>query len=265
MRFVATCFPIAVLFAVLLAVLPAPAWAAKPAAEYDFLVEGRIEIGPDGRVRDYSVDKATPGLVRGLVDKAVRAWQFEPIVEGGRAVVGITNMKLKLTAVPHGDDYLLRVEHVWFGALPPHKMKPPKWPSHVPVTGQVVLVLLVDETGRVSRLHVERTDLGALGSPPEMARWRSRFEAAALAAAKRWEFGPIEVIDGKPVATNVRVPVAFSDKPGPFYRGESRPAPWIVTNPGSTTATAAGDDATPDEADFDSRFRLRSDVIGKAL
>ena len=240
-----------------------PAWAAKPAAEFDFHVEGRIEIGPDGRVHDYSVAERTPESVRGAVDKAVRAWEFEPIVEAGRAVIGVTNMKLKLTAVPHGEDYLLRVENVWFGGASPHKMTPPKWPANVPVTGQVVLVMHVDEAGRDDKLHVERTDLGTLGSPREMERWRSRFEAAALEAAKKWEFGPIDVIDGTRVATNVRVPVAFSDETARFYRGESKPAPWIATGADSPTATAASDDATA--GGVESRFRLRSDVVGKTL
>jgi hypothetical protein len=251
MRFIA-------LLAVLLAV--APAWAAKPAAEFDITVSGRIEIGPDGRVRDYSVDKATPQAVRGLVDKAVRAWEFEPIVEGGRAVTATTGLKMKLVAQPEGDDYLLRIAHVWFGTATPHKMTPPRWPN-VPVAGQVVLVLHVDEQGRVDRLHVERTDLGSLGTRPQMEQWRRRFEAAALAAAKSWEFGPIEVVDGKPVATDVRVPVAFTSGAtwDRWYRGDSKPAPWRATSTASATASAEG------EGSLGSRFRLRSDVVGKTL
>jgi hypothetical protein len=241
---------------------------AAPEAEFQINVKGRIDIGPDGAVRDYSVDGATPKAVKALVDKAVRGWRFEPIVEGGRAVTATTTMGLELTAVPLGEDFQLRIDEVHFGVgMSANKMKPPMYPSDLMrqhVDGTVVLVLAVDAQGKVTATHAERVDLGRLGTPAQMEAWRERLARVAQRAAADWTFAPIDFVDGKPVAMNVRVPVDFRlGGPGwkKLYRGPDVPAPFVQYDRVVAADVESGDAPVA----LDSRFRLRDNVIGKAL
>lgn len=64
------------------------------------------------------------------------------------------------------------------------------------VSGRVVLVFDVAADGRVAGAKVERSSGDA------------RLDAAALSAARKWKFQP-EIEDGKPVPSQVRVPVDF--------------------------------------------------------
>lgn len=63
------------------------------------------------------------------------------------------------------------------------------------VTGDVVLMLVLDEKGRVKEARVERSSNPA-------------FERPAVDAAKQWMFEPA-VKDGKPVRARLRAPIRF--------------------------------------------------------
>lgn len=85
-------------------------------------------------------------------------------------------------------------------------LNPPVYPVDVQkqgVTGMVVLVVDVSTDGSVSGARVDRS------------AGDQRLDAAALDAVKQWKFLPATK-DGKPVASQVRVPVDFrvDDEPG---------------------------------------------------
>lgn len=241
----------------------------NPAPEFEMEVKGRIEIGPEGHVLSYTIDdsKVTQAAVKTLVRKAVDSWRFEPIIDNGKPVIGMTGMSLTLSAIPDGDAYLMRVDGVYFGTASPSNLKSPEYPSDLArqgVSGQVVLVLRLDAEGRVTKVHVERTDLGRVGPAKTMGRWRRGFEDVAMEAARGWQFDPVEVFDGKPVAGDVRIPVSFQfygTKWAKLYRGESTLAPWL------TEKHLARNDELPGDrpVSIDSHFKLLSDVIGTML
>ncbi len=245
------------------------ALSAAPSPEYSLEVKGRVEIGPDGKVLDYRIDKGTPKAVQPLVEKAVRSWRFEPVVENGRPVIAMTDMTIALRAVLDGDDYLLRVENVWFGGSLATTLTPPRYPgalSQRGIAGTVMLVLRLHETGKVDRVHVERVDLGQSGSKFQIKAWSEQFAKAAVDAAQEWAWEPFEFVDGKPVPTNVRVPVDFTFRGSPWiahHQGVTTPAPWIKTR--DTQLASRGPAPSGQATSVNSRFQLIDQVEGKML
>ena len=82
-------------------------------------------------------------------------------------------------------------------------MAPPKYPAaaaDAKVTGKVILVVEVAADGSVSDVQVETSEP------------RGVFDAAAVEAARKWNFDPA-VRNGRPVAGRVRVPVWFEMDP----------------------------------------------------
>lgn len=76
---------------------------------------------------------------------------------------------------------------------------PPVYPAalrRAGVEGRVVLLVVVDEQGRVEEARVERSS-------------RPEFEAPALEAVRKWRFRP-GMKDGQPVRTFLRQPIRFS-------------------------------------------------------
>lgn len=76
---------------------------------------------------------------------------------------------------------------------------PPVYPAalrRAGVEGRVVLLVVVDEQGRVEEARVERSS-------------RPEFEAPALEAIRKWRFRP-GMKDGQPVRTFLRQPIRFS-------------------------------------------------------
>lgn len=80
------------------------------------------------------------------------------------------------------------------------QLNPPQYPAEAikaGETGTVLLVVAIDDQGRVQGLRIDRSS------------GHDDLDRAALAAAARWTFQPA-VEHGKPVASRVRVPIAFA-------------------------------------------------------
>ncbi|MEP6939683.1 MAG: energy transducer TonB [Rudaea sp.] len=223
--------------------------------------------------------KLTP-VVAGIVDKDVRGWRFEPILVDGVAVVAKTAMFLRIKAEPGTkDNYTLRIEDVRFGGpRRADRTTPPHYPdeavrSHV--GAKVMVALRLDEDGNVADAQAYQTSLDARAGSEEQARhFRLLFERASLIAARHWHFDLSEKLNGKPVGTSALVPVVYSLVEGRFPHsddgrwrsylpGPVTPAPWMhqqVADNRSVDALAEGESLS-----LDSRFHLKSNVIGKAL
>lgn len=244
-------------------------------ATYQVTIEGDLYVGPDGTVTDYQLrSDDLSQVIAGLVDKQVRSWRFEPILVDGRAVRAKTSLKLALTVSPVAGGYRLHVAGVGFGnpVRRSQGLKPPEYPSlasRAGVGGEVMLVLTVDGSGDVVEADVESTSLSGKGPQRVVEQYADMFEYSAKAAARRWHFDMTERIDGKAMTTRVRVPVSFriaGVKGWTAMVPVLRPGHYLESH-GHDDAqlAAAGDSATQEPQALNTRFRLKDEVVGRAL
>lgn len=254
--------------------LPWAAQAQKPQPTYEMEVKGEIAIGPDGAVSDYKLKGRLHPAIAAVVDKRVRAWTFEPILVDGKPVIATTRMRLALSATPaEGDRYALQVQNVSFGepervgALPP-----PRYPAEAArasVGGKVVLLLRIDAQGNVVDVWPEQTSLTPNGDAHGADKWRRKFEAVTMAAARHWKFNAGERFDGEAMDSVARVPVSYDMYGGSnahwnaFVPGPIRPAPWARADQSTVAGRARLRDG--EAQSLSSRFRLRENIIGTTL
>jgi len=252
----------------------APAQAGTPAAEvegaiHSMFVRGSIEVGPDGKVRQYVIDDAeayTPAI-RGMLERVIPAWTFRPVVRDGASAVVRSAMFLRLQARPAGDGgFKVEIASAAFGAgsnsiptdaLATREMAPPRYPRdeiRAGIGAQVIAAVKVGADGSVEDVVVEQTNLTRVGSKAAMARWRHDFEQAAVAAAKQWRFiPPSSGPDAARPYWSARIPVVYT--PGSmaqtagrwqsFAPGPRHPVPWA-----SEDELAVATDALPDSGIF---------------
>lgn len=262
---------IALLLAGLLTPLPV---LSQSTVEYSLDATGTIEIGPDGAVRDYRLDKGQKPAVAAALDKSIRGWRFEPILVDGRAVIATTRMRLELEALPiSADEYGLKVGSVWFGEPDrENHLAPPLYPPKAMRQGlaaRVLLVLRLDYGGNVTDVHTEQVSLDRRNPDGgSIERWRHTFEEAAVTKARTWKFTISELVDGKPASnTTIRVPVVFtlsssdSNQWQAFVPGPRHPIPWGDASLASFAPALGDGDMQP----LDSRFKLTTPLLGTML
>lgn len=247
---------------------------------YEVSATGEIEIGPTGSVHRYKLDEGQPLAIERALARSIAKWRFEPVTVDGRPVIAATRIRMRIMAEPTASgDYQLRVAGVWFGEPEGrHHLTPPSYPMDAlgaEIEAQVVLVLKLDERGRVTRRHAERVSLDRPATSERIAEhWRKVFTDASMAAAKRWRFDISEIVDGAPVGTSIRIPIAFSIRDGlgnsdntwnSYVPGPYHPIPW------STDSAVADIDADSerlregDVRSLNSRFRLTTEVVDTLL
>lgn len=265
-----------------LAMFCATAWA-REAEVLEMDANGEVQIAPDGHVTDYRLNSKLAPMVANLIDRNVRAWQFEPILVDGVAVTAKTSMHLHLKAEPIDgkDAFSLRVANVWFGnpnRKSSGKMRPPHYPPsavRAHTGARVLLAVHVDETGKVVEVFPYQISLSK-DAGGETEYLRKLFEQASVEAARHWEFEVASTAGGKPLDAHLIVPTVYflCDDPGScrhgdgvwrsFVPGPVTPAPWMQKTQFAENAdfSALGDGQT---LALDSRFRLKDNVIGKTL
>lgn len=255
--------------------MPADQKPADRKLEYSITATGEIEIAADGSVRDYRFDnkrELKPGLAQAL-DARIRDWRFEPIVVDGRAVIAKTRLRVMLEAQPAGDEYLLRIANVYFGEPERgSRLRPPQYPATAVRSGlgaKVILVLKLDDAGKVIEVHPEQTSLSLHARTEAIAEnWRAAFVKASVRAARHWTFDISEIINGEPVGTSVRVPVEFflpdvsQNQWQAYVPGPYTPAPWVDVD---ALANRREDLGSGDMQSLDSRFKLKDGVVGSVL
>ena len=186
---------------------------------------------------------------------------------------------LSLRALPNEEgNYTLRLENVWFGVTKPNpRNRPPAYPRSAisaRVGARLMVVAKLDARGNVVDVHPYQTSLDRQTRGDGMARrLRGMFERAGLAAVKGWKFTPGEMINGEAIGGSVMVPIWFQitengRKPSEsewraYVPGPISPAPWVTEESLAQIDTNALGEG--DSASLESRFRLTSDVVGKAL
>jgi hypothetical protein len=257
--------------------------ADRPAATYEMVASGEVQIAPDGRVSDYRLESQLAPAVAELVNRAVRGWRFEPILQDGKPVIAKSALRMRLTAeraAKDSDSFVVRVVGIEFGA--PDRTsggKPPRYPDaavSARLNAKVMLALRLDETGKVVEAVPYQTSLGARArSERDAEKWRRLFERASIAAAKTWHYDLTETIGGKRIGTYALAPIVFSviphdqvanqqDRWQGYIPGPIHELPWDFGRSDSADDPAsrlADGEATA----LNSRFRLVDDVVGKAL
>lgn len=267
-----------VLLLILLCLAAAAAQADNPVQpEFSMSARGDLEIGPDGRVRSWKMDgKALGERVEQLLQRNVEQWRFEPVLVDGKPVIAKTRMQVQLLASPQGDDYVVKVDNVTFGApesrgalvLPLY----PRRAVQASMEARVLVMFKLDATGDVVAVHAYQTSLSRHASSLQAPGWRSRFEQASLAAISRWKFLPDETIEGGSGSKTMIVPIHFQlgdplgragARWGAYLPGPIVLAPWPdADGVAQVDADALGNGQA---AALDSPFKLRSQVRGEVL
>ena len=267
----------------LIAFAGASAFAATPkAASYEMTADGEVQIDSEGRVSDYTLGSELTPAIAGLVDRAVRRWRFEPILQDGQPVAAKTALHIRLRATRAADDsedFVVRIASVDFGA-PRRKPggKPPRYPdlaAGARLNAKVLLLLRMDDTGKVVEAQPYQTSLGArTRSERDAESWRRLFERASVTAAKTWTYDLTETVGDRriggysiaPIEYRIAARDAGGDQdqwtgyiPGPVHE---LPEELRLEIEAKDRASRLADG---ENAALNSRFRLIDDVVGKAL
>jgi protein TonB len=203
-------------------------------------------IDPDGKVSNARVVRSV-ALLDAAAVAAVRQWEFTPTVINGRAVPVIMTVTVNFTA-PEGSSTPSppAAPPLQAGASTIQPLRGGPTPRVIKrvnasytaealragVQGSVMVEVTIDPQGKVSDTKVTR-------SIPLL-------DAAAVAAARQWEFTPT-IIDGTPVPAIATIELSFNMAPPPTPpasdRGLAVPAPTAPASPGGITVDADVDAA----------------------
>lgn len=216
------------------------------------LVTGTVDIERDGSVSGHAVDKAgaLPRLVVQLVDKAIAAWRFEPVVAAGQAVAVRNPFSLRVVGNQGDDgDFALTISGVSFGkdneGIPTKRgrLAPPRYPAGMArggIGGTVYLILRIGRDGNVEDVAARQVNLRVAARPAEMERFRNEFADVCVSKARQWKFDPpTQGGDVDAASWSVQVPVDFyaPDRPPPGY------GQWEAYVPGPRLAVPWRDNA----------------------
>jgi hypothetical protein len=224
--------------------------AVRKQIESSMLVAGMIDIGEDGSVSAYTIDRAgdLPEGVIKIVDRNVPNWRFVPIRVDGKAVKAKTRVNLLLVAKKFDESsFAVSIRSASFGGedagsgadgaatsdtISAAKMSPPRYPDaavQTGVQGTVYLALRIGRQGNVEDAIVEQVNLRVIGTETQMTRSRELLARASLNKARSWTFNAPKT--GKEADLDfwsVRVPVDYT-----FDREPSSPyGQWVAYVPG---------------------------------
>lgn len=162
------------------------------------------DVDTNGHVIATQVDADVSAPLAATLAAAVKQWQFVPAKRDGQPVPAHTFAYVKLQAIPDArGQYGLRISFEGNGPRLHNLQSPPHFPRKG-ANARESAFLMIDATaqpdGRLTDMMVS--------SRFEAWPVRGYFKSAVLDAAKRWYVQP-EQVDGKPVATQLRIPVNF--------------------------------------------------------
>lgn len=250
---------------------------------YEMVADGEVQIALDGHVSDYRLASELAPEIAALVNRSVRRWRFQPILQDGQPVTAKTALQIRLSAesaADKPDSFVVRVIGVEFGAPSRRSANhPPRYPGlaiSARLNAKVVLLLRIDDAGKVVEARPYQTSLGArTRSERDAEAWRKIFERESIAAAKTWKYDLTEAVGGRRVGRYALAPIEFRlVRPA---AGSERLDKWKGYIPGpvhelpselgleSDATDRASRLADGEAAALDSHFRLIDDVVGKVL
>lgn len=166
-----------------------------------------LHVSPAGEVSRAEIEHVSPtdAFTQQDADDLTSGMRFRAHIQDGKAVA--TLVRTRVHFAPSSD--ALENPPAWFKPAQSDKdvqamaTPAPAYPNLAEgahISGNVMLLMDVAVDGSVSNVVVEQAEPAGV------------FDAAAIAAAKAWKFSPA-MIDGKPVAGRVRVPITFEAPP----------------------------------------------------
>lgn len=216
--------------------------AVRAQAEAAMVLSGQIEIGTQGQVEGFQLDRrdqVNPAIAR-FVDAQVQAWRFEPVLVDGRAVRARSPVSIRLGGKMLADGgqqiSLLAASFEEYDAAATDevtrlKSAPPSYPEAVYRSGgrgDVLLLVQVGRDGKVIDVATEQVNLRTVANEAIMRQMRDALSRVSMAAARKWTFKPPTTGQNKDDASwTVRVPVTFA-----LHGDQMRYGQWDAYIPG---------------------------------
>lgn len=218
-------------------------------AEASMVLTGEIDIGTDGRVEAFRLDKRAQvdETIVTFVESAVKTWRFAPVLVNGQAVRARTPATIRLGAKNNPDGTGLitllaanfeKYDETSTDNVTKVKMSPPVYPEDVfnaRGRGDVLLLVQVGRDGKVQDVATEQVNLRVIANEATMRKMRDKLARVSMGAARKWTFKAPSTGDEKDEASwTVRVSVrfSFSDEVERYGRwdayipGPRQQAPW---------------------------------------
>lgn len=169
-----------------------------------FPATARVVLDAEGVPQHVEANPKLPSVVREAVEARIAQWRFEPARVNGVPRPGVTHVRLKACAIPQanggmriGMDYASNGPGYADDALWLPRMPYPPLAARAGLEGRFELTVRVGKDGRAT-LETIKTRRGSVGD----------FRQAMEAWVASIRYLP-EVVDGHPIETQLRYPVAF--------------------------------------------------------
>lgn len=235
--------------------------AVREQAEASMVLTGMIEIGTEGQVEAFRMDRRdrVGDTIARFVETEVQAWRFEPVVIEGHAVQAQTPVSIRLGGKQNPDNSLqVTLLAANFAKYDPDatdavtrlRLNPPSYPEDVARAGghgDVLLLVQVGRDGKVMDVVAEQVNLRVVAREPQMRLMRDKFARVSVAAARKWTFRvPTTGEQQNEASWTLRVPVRFATRDEresygsweAFIPGPRQPAPWRADTPVADDAAA---------------------------
>ncbi|MEG2804877.1 energy transducer TonB [Stenotrophomonas sp.] len=224
--------------------------AVREQAEASMVLTGEIDIGTEGQVEGFRMDKRDQvhAGIAGFVEETVRTWRFQPVQVDGKAVQARSPVSIRLGGRinPDGTQKVTllaasfeRYDDNATDSVTRLKLPPPAYPEDVYYAGgrgDVLLLLQIGRDGKVLDVATEQVNLRTIATEPNMRRMRDKLSRVSMGAARKWTFKvPTTGEDKDDASWTVRVPVRFAFNDGreerygkwdAYIPGPRQQAPW---------------------------------------
>jgi TonB family protein len=195
-----------VMLIALAAAMPLQAGDKAASKVVAFNASVRVEVDPAGKPTRVEAPADLPEAIRGFIEKRVASWQYEPAKVGDMPQAAVTYVAVNACAVPMAGEYRLGVDFDGNGVRysGDQRIPPPMYPPEAQMRGteaEFVLILGIETDGHAKLDQVEHASFSSRKGSGE-------FEPALRRWAKTLRFDP-ELVAGKPVRGQVRMPVSF--------------------------------------------------------
>lgn len=201
-----------------------PALAQKVVRSYP--AQLRVDLDTEGHVAGAKGPDDLPSMLEGPMQQAIRRWRFKPVQRDGHPVTARTFVRARLEVVEQAaGKYGLRLVYEANGPrLGPGSYVPKGLPMsvfHAGVEGRLVMDAIVHPDGSIADVTVAEAKIPGVRIAP--------FRQFAIDVVEHMEAEP-EQVDGKPIATHVRIPFVFQEptnvhSPAELKKANENPTP----------------------------------------
>ncbi len=191
---------------------------ARQADRLDLWCDARLSLDASGKVTalEFNGKNGDSDPIAQKLAPVIRTWSFVPGSVNGVPMATETTLSLHLQTLKTGDGtYALRILDAHTGTVTT-KAPPPEYPNDAlreETEASVIAVVSVGVDGVPARIEIAgiRTTNGKDHATDKM------FETAVIEMAKTWRFRP-EVVGGRAVTAQIKIPVEFCVNPTPCMR-----------------------------------------------